>query len=134
MTAKTLTTVTPAEPEAEAIYRIPAHGHGRLRPFQPGQSGNPGGKQGRYHEVVRMAREASPEVMQRLIDLALDRNEDARVSVLAAQEVLSRAYGRIRAEVKISDDGAATLDASKLTDHELEILMKLSAKGRDALQ
>lgn len=124
MPAKTLPVVTPAEPEADAAYFVPKHGHGRLRPFQPGQSGNPSGSSGRYGEVVRMAREASPRVMQALIGVALDPSEDARARIVACQEILGRAFGRIPAEVKTPEE-PTTLDASKLTDRELEILAKL---------
>ncbi len=126
MPAKTLPAVTPAEPEADAIYHVPAHGHGRLRPFQPGQSGNPSGTSGRYGEVVRMARESSPAVMQSLIAIALDPAEDARARIVAGQEVLGRAFGRIKAEVKADEASPVTLDASKLTDRELDVLLKLA--------
>lgn len=122
--------MTPAEPEADAAYHVPAHGHGRLRPFQPGQSGNPSGQSGRHGEVVRMAREASPEVMRALIGIALDPSEDARARIVACQEILGRAFGRIKAEVKDVTEEPARLDASKLTDRELEVLLKIARAAR----
>ena len=131
MPAKTLPAVTPTEPEAEATYHVPAHGHGRLRPFRPGQSGNPSGTSGRYGEVVRLAREASPEVMRALIGIALDPSEDVRARIVAIQEILGRAFGRIKAEVKDVTEESATLDASKLSDRELEALWKLVGSKPD---
>ena len=49
----------------------------RARQWAPGESGNPGGRGGLYHEVQRLAREASPSAVQRLIELAqLDRVDE----------------------------------------------------------
>ena len=132
MPAKTLPTTPPAEAEAEAeaVYHVPSHGHGRLRPFQPGQSGNPSGQSGRYGQVVHLARQASPQVMQALITIALDPAEDSRARIVACQEILGRAFGRIPAEVKLNEGGSATLDASKLTDRELEVLLKIARTAK----
>ena len=105
-------------------------GGGRLRPFQPGQSGNPSGTSGRYGEVVRMAREASPEVMRALIGIALDPDEDSRARIVAGQEILGRAFGRIKAEVTTGEAQPVPLDASKLSDRELEILEKIALGAR----
>ena len=124
--------MTPAEPEADAASHVPAHGHGRLRPFRPGQSGNPSGTSGRYGEVVRLCQAAGPEIAKALIEIALDRNEDSRARIVAAQEVFNRGFGRPKTEVKTPQGGSATLDASKLTDRELEVLLKIArAAGPD---
>jgi hypothetical protein len=58
--------------------------------FQPGQSGNPGGLSRFYWETRRLARDASPEVMARLIELALHA-EDERVASVCGIAVLDRA-------------------------------------------
>jgi hypothetical protein len=122
--------MTSAEPEADATYHVPAHGHGRLRPFRPGQSGNPSGTSGRYGEVVRLCQNASPEIAKALIGIALDPSEDARARIVACQEILGRAFGRIKAEVKDVTEEPARLDASKLTDRELEVLLKIARAAR----
>ena len=121
-----------SEPKPDAAYVIPKHGRGRLMPpFQKGHVANPTGATGRYNEVVRMAAHASVDVMKALIGIALDPSEDSRARIVACQEILGRAYGRIRAEVKTAD-GPATLDASKLSDRELEVLWKLAqAQGKE---
>lgn len=111
----------PSAPDTP-LYRVPAHGHGKLRVLKPGESGNPTGQNGRYGEVVRMCREASPAITKRLIEIALDRNEEPRVSVVAAQEVLGRAYGKIPAEMK--GDTAPLIDASRLSETQLVMLIE----------
>ena len=127
----------PEAPAEDAAYVVPRHGGGRLRPFRPGQSGNPSGQQGAHHqETVRMAREVAPEVMAALIGIALDPAEDTRARIVATQEILGRAFGRVPAEVKAAGGEPATLDASKLTGRELEVLWKLArnAMPDDTLQ
>jgi hypothetical protein len=57
--------------------------------WQPGQSGNPSGRGGLYHECRRLASEASPTAMRRLIEL-MDA-EDERVAYMACVAVLDRA-------------------------------------------
>lgn len=113
----------------DAAYIIPSHGHGRLMPARKGEIRNPNGLSGRYGEVVRLARQAAPEVMQALIAIALDQSEDARARIVAMQEILGRAFGRIKTEVSLGEAQPVTLDASKLTDRELAILEKLASSA-----
>jgi hypothetical protein len=60
--------------------------------FKPGQSGNPGGRTASFAECQRLAREASPDAMRRLIELI--RSSDERVALMAADKVLERAWGK----------------------------------------
>jgi hypothetical protein len=86
------------EPFADRGISVPARararGAGRLHPsmrdrmWQPGVSGNPSGRGGAYHECRRLAAEASPEAMRRLIELMAA--EDERVSYMATVAVLDR--------------------------------------------
>lgn len=63
--------------------------------FKPGQSGNPSGNKGTdYGDVIRLAREASPRAIQRLVELM--ESDDERVALLASQALLDRAYGKSR--------------------------------------
>jgi hypothetical protein len=71
---------------------VPAHGNGALRPFQPGQSGNPSGKGGLFHEAQRICREASPAAARRMVELMS--SADERVALLAAEKVMERAWGK----------------------------------------
>lgn len=85
---------------------IPTHGRGKLRPFQPGQSGNPTGASTRFHEVRQLMRDASPAAAKRLIDLI--NSTDERVALVAAEKVLERAWGSPK-----QDTSAPELDPEK---------------------
>jgi hypothetical protein len=123
----------PLKPEASAVdgWRIPAHGGGRLRPFKPGQSGNPGGIGGRYQQVVRMCREAGPAVAQRLIEIALDPNEERRIVVVAGQEVLNRGFGRVR-EMRDGDLRGPAMNLEAVSEAKLELVIRALEAARDA--
>ena len=60
----------------------------RSRMWQPGVSGNPTGRGGLYVECRRLAAEASPQAMRRLIELM--HAEDERVAYMATVAVLDR--------------------------------------------
>jgi hypothetical protein len=61
-------------------------------PFQPGQSGNPGGRKPIPAEVKEMARAASVEAIERAIHWM--RSDDSSASLKASQLILERAYGK----------------------------------------
>ena len=63
---------------------------GRAFRFPKGQSGNPDGQARFYHQCRKIAREASPEMMRELIDLAKTA-EDERVRSVCLIAVLDRA-------------------------------------------
>jgi len=62
------------------------------RRWKPGQSGNPSGHSGEYGQAVRLARQAAPYAVQRLIQL-MD-SDDERVAAVACNSILDRAFGR----------------------------------------
>lgn len=71
------------------------------RPFQPGISPNPGGRP--KCEVKDLARKASRKAFERIVELIDSRDE--RVAIMAAKEVLDRAYGKVKqTEDDISGD------------------------------
>lgn len=107
---------------AEPIYRTPSHGGGKLRVFRPGECGNPSGKGGRYHEIMRIAREASPRAMHVLVRVMDDEGEETRCRIVAIQEILGRAFGKIPSEVK-GVDGPA-LDLESVSEAKLELVIK----------
>lgn len=72
-----------------------------LKPFQKGVSGNPGGKSKILGEIQSLARKHSPRSFARILELVED--PDPRVALVAAREVLDRAYGKPRV---IEDDDA----------------------------
>ena len=63
---------------------------GKAFRFAKGRSGNPDGQSRFYHECRKIAREASPEMMRGLVDLARTA-EDERVRSVCLIAVLDRA-------------------------------------------
>jgi len=61
-------------------------------PFVKGKSGNPGGRVGVAPELRAAARTYSMEALETLVKWM--RSDDARASVLAANSILDRAYGK----------------------------------------
>jgi hypothetical protein len=63
------------------------------RPFEPGRSGNPGGRPRVIDEFRKLARAHAPEAIKELARLALKaKSETARVA--AIRELLDRGYGK----------------------------------------
>jgi hypothetical protein len=60
--------------------------------WRPGQSGNPSGHSGEYDHAMKLARQAAPRAVQRLIEL-MD-SEDERVAAVACNSLLDRAFGK----------------------------------------
>lgn len=102
---------------------IPGGRGGWLKPFVKGQTGNPGGKSEGQKECLRLAREASPKAMATLIAL-MDSGDD-RVSIMAADKVLERAYGK--AKEQPADDKPLGLDLSKCPPEALQLIKQALA-------
>ena len=75
--------------------------------WQKGQSGNPSGRNGLYGEMLRRAREFTPEATDYLIAIARDGNEDTRNRIVAIQLLFDRAWGKPQA----STEGSAEPEA-----------------------
>jgi hypothetical protein len=65
----------------------------RGRPFEPGQSGNPGGRPKVIAELRELARQHTPAAIEELARLALKARSEA-VRVSAIRELLDRGYGK----------------------------------------
>src|ERR1700676_5463199 len=107
---------------SERPILVPRHGHGALRPFPKGVSGNPGGKGGQLREAQKLAREATPKAVKRLIDM-LDSDDD-RVVVIAANSLWEKAGGKVL-ENAPELEPEKRLDLSKLSLPELKFLLKI---------
>lgn len=72
--------------------------------FKPGVSGNPAGRpKAKDKDIVEQVRKIAPEIVKRLIDLALARVEcKPETSVRAAEVLLNRAYGLPRQAVDVN--------------------------------
>jgi hypothetical protein len=90
---------------------------GRGRPFQPGRSGNPSGRPKSEHAFKELAREKSPAVLARMIDLALHGRGQTAVS--AGKLVLAYGVGPPVVSVDVTAragaiDARAQLEAAAL--------------------
>lgn len=105
---------------------VPSHGRGVLRPpWRPGERGNPQGKRGdEYLETIRLARQASPETMRKLI-LKTDAADES-VAIVAMQAVLDRAWGKPRDyDPREAQSGGLRIDVSKLTHDQRALLLAI---------
>ena len=73
--------------------------------------------------MQRLCREAGPAVAKRLIEIALDPNEETRVSVVAAQEVLNRGFGRPR-EMPEGEGRGPGLNLEGVPEERLLLIIK----------
>jgi hypothetical protein len=97
--------------------------------WRPGQSGNPTGNKGAlYQECLRLSRTASPEAIRRLIELMGD--EDPRVSVVACNAILDRAWGKPR-ETPPTEKPEAPPNFSNLSDEQLAQYREIVATLRE---
>ena len=109
-----------------------ARGADRLHPtmrswmWQPGVSGNPTGRGGLYLECRRLAAEASPDAMRRLIELM--EAEDERVSYMATVAVLDRSGVKPIDYDPTQDQVQPSWDPGALTDEEREQLKAIYRK------
>ncbi len=71
-------------------------------PFQPGQSGNPSGRPKENAIIRGLAQAKGTEALNKIVSLL--NNEDPKVALAAAKEILDRAYGKAAQSVDISDE------------------------------
>ena len=120
----------PPPPADTPRYRVPSHGHGRLRILNPGESANPNGHSGRYAEVQRLARAASPEAMEVMIKIMRDASEETRARIVAIEGILNRAFGRPR---EMQPEAAAPpLDLTAVSEEKLLLIIKALEAAREA--
>jgi hypothetical protein len=104
----------------------------RSRMWQPGVSGNRTGRSGLYLECRRLAAEASPEAMGRLIELM--HAEDERVSYMATTAVLDRSGVKPIDYDPAEDQPKPNWDPGALDPEEREnlkaYLVKMVRKGK----
>ena len=116
------TTGSVAANERPAI--VPSHGRGMLRPWRPGERGNPTGKLGEYHAVRRLCADHSLDAAKRLIALTTD--TDTRVAFMAIKEVLERGIGKARDH---ADEQGGHIDLSALSPDERQAMVEMLKKA-----
>jgi hypothetical protein len=93
------------QPENNTLTAIPRKLPGR--PFEPGKSGNPGGRPRILANVQEAARQYTAEAMETLAIIMRDTKAPPATRVAAANSLLDRGWGRAPASLKVTDEGAA---------------------------
>jgi hypothetical protein len=100
--------------------------------FQPGQSGNPGGRRRKSDDdrkVEELARTYSVEALKILASIMRSAKTPASARSAAAQAILDRGYGRPRQTVGHGgEEDAAPIRIENLSEYQLEMLL-LRLKG-----
>ena len=104
--------------------------------FQPGQSGNPGGRPREVGHVRDLARQRTEKAVETLATIMEDAKAPASARVTAAQALLDRGWGRAPQTLNVA---GRSKDIKDLTDEELqaelaEVTERLSPEQRDALR
>lgn len=97
-------------------------------PWKPGQSGNPSGKPKIYREVLELYREQTAKAVAVLVDAMSARDAGWPSRVVAAAQLLDRAWGKPREAGSESGSAAPHLDLSRLTDAEIETLTRIFSR------
>lgn len=104
--------------------------------WQPGQSGNPTGRNGRIPGLAKRVREAinddPSEVIQVLLDIALSHREKSTDRIAAARELLDRGYGKAPAHAPI--EGGDPLEQNELDRAIRDIAEQLTRRAHPVLE
>lgn len=109
---------------------------GTLIPWQPGQSGNPGGRSKLEHEMMKRCREFGPAAASFLKSVVEDKAVDGegkrmpadiRERIVAVGMVLDRGFGKPR-EPKDGDRTPMRPDLSSLSSSDITALKKIFGK------
>src|SRR5690348_10383254 len=98
--------------DTDAPERLPRRQNAYLRPWKPGQSGNPGGRKNPLKEVQALCRDRSLKSARALADIAEDPDEDSARRIVAADKVLTWAFGRPPDYDPASDKPSMVVDLS----------------------
>ncbi len=118
---------------------VPSHGVGRITPWQPGQSGNPGGRPMGMREVREAARKLCHEsvtalgriVTETVIDESgIEHNaHEGKVVVAAVQTILTWAYGKPPEYDPREDRPSVGINLAVLSAKEKRGLLDMLRKG-----
>lgn len=97
------------------------------RPFEKGQSGNPGGRPKGMPEVVELARQHTKAAIARLAEI-MENGESERAQVAAAEIILDRGWGRAPQHVTFGDEENEPTRAGD-TERLVQLARKVAAAG-----
>ena len=89
--------------------------------FQPGRSGNRGGRPKATHSIQELARKHTTEALDVLVQIMLNEKAPPNARVAAANTLLDRAYGK--APTFSTSDTQAFKRAIDMTDDELAAIV-----------
>jgi hypothetical protein len=101
--------------------------------FQPGQSGNPGGRRRKSDDdrkVEELARAYGVEAIKTLASIMRSEKAPASARSAAAQAVLDRGFGRPLQSIRHGgEEDAAPIRIESLSEYQLEMLIARLRKG-----
>lgn len=78
-----------------------------LKPWKPGQSGNPSGLPKVKHDLIRHARLHSEEALETALSIMRDGRQKGSTRLAAAGLILDRAWGKASLRVAVEDPSSA---------------------------
>jgi hypothetical protein len=102
---------------------VPANGTKNLIPFQPGKSGNPGGRPKASVNLLEVTRTYTKEAVETLAKIMRNPKESGATRVSAANSLLDRAWGKpVQAIAAQDGESSITLHliAAQLISKQLE--------------
>ncbi len=114
------------------VLVTPSHGVGRLvAPWQPGVSANPAGRPRTLKEVQGLARNKSLDSLRAMISIIDDKviDADGHTRNVAAQTILTWAYGKPPDYDPRADKPELTIDLAVLSQADKQQLLGLLRRG-----
>jgi hypothetical protein len=101
-----------------------------LRPFPPGQSGNPGGRPRGFATYIRARTEDGQTLVDYVLGVFADQTQDAKLRLEAATWLADRGFGKPIQTTELTGKDGAPLgpgwDLARLSDQELEDAERLA--------
>ena len=87
------------------------------RPFQKGQSGNPGGMPKGFSEIKELARQHSTDAIATLVKIMKDDAAPHSARVLAAEKILDRGFGKPTQHIEANVNHFDAMGLDELRDY-----------------